>query len=158
MSFKDAKAILESDGLKVTRNDVESDKPKGQVLSANPTTGTTVASGTSVALDVSQGPKAVPNVVGMTQDEAEQAIRAAGFKPDPTDDASSTEPAGTVTKQSPPDGTTQAQGSPVVIWVSTYTPPPPPVSSEPACPTPTTLPDGTQTCLPPVTPPAGEVQ
>jgi eukaryotic-like serine/threonine-protein kinase len=158
MSFKDAKAMLEGDGLKVTRNDVEDDQPKGQVLSTNPTTGTTVASGTTVRLDVSQGPKAVPKVVGMTQDEAEQAIRAAGFKPDTADDDTSTAPAGTVTKQSPPDGTTLAQGMPVVIWVSTYSPPPPPASSEPACPTPTTLPDGTQTCLPPVTPPAGEGQ
>jgi serine/threonine-protein kinase len=158
MSFKDAKAMLEAQDLQVQRNDVENDHPKGQVLSSNPATGTTVASGTAVTLDVSQGPKAVPKVVGMTQDEAEQAIRAAGFKPVPTDDASSTEPAGTVTRQSPSDGTRQAQGSNVVIWVSTYTPPPPPASSEPACPTPTTLPDGTQTCLPPVTPPAGEAQ
>jgi serine/threonine-protein kinase len=156
MSFKDAKALLEGDDLQVKRNDVENDQSKGQVLSANPTAGTTVASGTAVTLDVSKGPKAVPKVVGMTKDEAEQAIRAAGFKPEATDDSSSTEPAGTVTKQSPPDGTTQKQGLPVVIWVSTYSPPPPPpVSSEPACTTPTTLPDGTPTCLPttPVTPP-----
>lgn len=153
MSFKDAKALLEGDDLQVKRNDVESDQPKGQVLSTNPTTGTTVASGTVVALDVAKGPKAVPNVVGMTQDQAEQAIRAAGFKPVTAEDGTSTEPAGTVTKQSPPDGTREGQGSQVVIFVSTYTPPPPPVSSAPACPTPTTLPDGTATCLPPVTPP-----
>jgi serine/threonine-protein kinase len=162
MTFKDAKAMLEGDDLQVKRNDVEDDHPKGQVLSSNPTPNTTVASGTTVTLDVSKGPKAVPKVVGMTQDQAEQAIRAAGFKPVETDDDSSTQPAGTVTKQSPPDGTTQAQGLPVVIWVSTYTPPPPPVSSSaPACPSPTTLPDGTPTCLPtlPVfTPPAGDAQ
>ena len=122
------------------------------------TTGTTVASGTTVTLDVSQGPKAVPKVVGMTQDEAEQAIRAAGFEPVTAEDGTSTAPAGTVTKQSPPDGTREGQGSQVVIFVSTYTPPPPPASSEPACATPTTLPDGTPTCLPPATPPAGTGQ
>ncbi|WGL52577.1 Stk1 family PASTA domain-containing Ser/Thr kinase [Nocardioides sp. BP30] len=151
MSFKDAKSLLEGAGLKVARNDVESDQPQNQVLSANPAVGTTVASGTTVRLDVSKGPKAVPNVVGMTVDKAEQAIRAQGFQPVQADDNSSTQPAGTVTKQSPGAGTTQKQGLEVVIFVSTYTPPPTP-STTPAspCPTPVTLPDGTQTC-----PPAG---
>jgi len=153
MTYADAQSLLTGAGLKVHRNNVESDQPKGQVLSANPAAGTTVASGTDVTLDVSKGPKAVPNVVGMTQAKAEQAIRTQGFDPVEADDTTSTKPAGTVTKQSPPDGTTQKQGSQVVIWVSTYTPPSSPPASPPAtspvsCPTPTTLPDGTQTCPP----------
>ena len=146
MSYKDAKTLLTGAGLVVKRNDVESDQPKGQVLSANPAAGTTVASGTTVILDVAKGPKSVPSVVGMTQDQAEQIIRAAGFQPVETDDNTSTETAGTVTKQSPPNGTPLKQGSQVVIWVSTYTPAP--ASSAPACAAPVTLPDGSQSCPP----------
>jgi eukaryotic-like serine/threonine-protein kinase len=145
MSFADAKAQLESAGLKVKRNNVESDQPKGQVLSANPASGTTVASGTVVTLDVSQGPKTVPNVVGMTADQAKQAIRAQGFEPVEADDNTSTQPAGTVTKQSPPADSTQKQGSQIVIFISTYVPPVvPPVT--PTCSAPVTMPDGTQSC------------
>lgn len=158
MSYKDAKALLEGAGLKVDRNDVESDQPKGQVLSANPAVGTTVASGTTVILDVSKGPKAVPNVVGMKADQAQQAIRAQGFEPVTADDNTSTAPAGTVTKQSPPANSTQKQGSQVVIFVSTYTAPPSPPATTTTCPAPVTLPDGTQTCPADTStiPPAGQ--
>ncbi|WP_017933470.1 Stk1 family PASTA domain-containing Ser/Thr kinase [Nocardioides sp. Iso805N] len=158
MSYKDAKALLEGAGLKVDRNDVESDQPKGQVLSANPAVGTTVASGTTVILDVSKGPKAVPNVVGMMADKAQQAIRAQGFEPVTADDNTSTAPAGTVTKQSPPANSTQKQGSQVVIFVSTYTAPPSTPATTPTCTAPVTLPDGTQTCPADTStiPPAGQ--
>jgi serine/threonine-protein kinase len=149
MTFEDAKSLLEQAGLKVARNNVESDQTKGQVLSANPAVGTTVASGTTVTLDVSKGPKAVPDVVKMTLDEAKQAIREQGFNPVEADDNTSTEPAGTVTKQSPAAGTTQKQNSDVVIFVSTYTPPPSPTPTPtPTCSAPVTLPDGTQSCPP----------
>ncbi|MGZ4474528.1 MAG: Stk1 family PASTA domain-containing Ser/Thr kinase [Nocardioides sp.] len=146
MSFADAKDLLTGAGLVVRRNDVESDQPKGQVLSANPAPGTTVQSGTTVTLDVSEGPKAVPDVSKMTVEKAEQAIRQAGFVPVRTDDNTSTEPAGTVTRQSPQAGTTQKQGSQVVIWVSTYTPTPTPPPATPTCDAPVTNPDGTVTC------------
>lgn len=156
MTYQDAQALLEQAGLKVERNNVESDHTKGQVLSTNPAVGTTVASGTSVRLDVAKGPKAVPNVSDpdhpMTVAQAEQAIREQGFKPQEAEDNSSTLPAGTVTRQIPAAGTTQKQGSDVVIFVSTYTPPPsptPPTSPPaPTCSAPTTLPDGTQSCPP----------
>jgi serine/threonine-protein kinase len=144
MSFTDAKELLTNAGLKVTRNPVDSDQPKDQVLSANPAAGTTVASGTTVTLDVSKGPKAVPDVSNMTVDQAKQAIRAQGFVPVTTDDNASTQPAGTVTRQSPQAGTTLKQGSQVVIWVSTYTPTPSPTPT-PSC-TPVANPDGTVTC------------
>ena len=148
MTFADAKSLLTKAGLKVKRNNVESDQTKGQVLSANPAVGTTVASGTTVILDVSKGPKSVPNVVGMTVDQAKQAIRAQGFDPVTADDNTSTEPAGTVTKQSPPADNTLKQGSQVVIFVSTYVPPVTPPPTTPTCTAPTTLPDGTQSCPP----------
>lgn len=55
--------------------------PEGQVISSDPEAGSTVDHGSAVALEVSKGrePATVPDVVGMTQDEAETAIAAAGL-------------------------------------------------------------------------------
>jgi serine/threonine-protein kinase len=53
----------------------------GQILSANPNSGTQVKRGTTIAVTVSKGPSLipVPNVVGMGADQAETTLRAAGF-------------------------------------------------------------------------------
>jgi serine/threonine-protein kinase len=53
----------------------------GQIISANPNSGTQVKRGTTIAVTVSKGPSLipVPNVVGMGADEAEVALKAAGF-------------------------------------------------------------------------------
>ncbi len=55
--------------------------PAGDVISTDPAAGTTGSSGDAVALTVSRGPAVpVPDVVGSTLSDAEQALQAAGFK------------------------------------------------------------------------------
>jgi len=134
-SLRSARSVLTSPGygFKVTVNRVASDRPKGEVLESNPSAGTSVTSGTTVTLKVSLGPNKVPNVVGKNEQQAEQILRNAGFRPKVTIASNSTKPKGTVTDQSP-KGTSQPQGTEVVIWVSDYQPLPP-------CPTTTTIPD-----------------
>jgi beta-lactam-binding protein with PASTA domain len=55
--------------------------PAGVVISQTPGGGTEVSQGSAVALSVSSGPASVtvPNVVGLTQANAESAIVAAGL-------------------------------------------------------------------------------
>lgn len=55
--------------------------PEGQVISSDPAAGTTLDHDSAVALEVSKGrePATVPDVVGMTQDEAERAVAVAGL-------------------------------------------------------------------------------
>jgi beta-lactam-binding protein with PASTA domain len=53
--------------------------PDGQVLSSRPAAGRRVAPGTGVALVVARHGAVVPAVVGRSQAEARQALRAAGF-------------------------------------------------------------------------------
>jgi len=60
----------------------------------------------------------VPNVVGSTLAEAKTALEANGFKVTSVKDASSTEPAGTVTDQNPAGGTSLLQGEVVTLVVS----------------------------------------
>jgi serine/threonine-protein kinase len=56
--------------------------PKGDVISQNPAPGTQVAQNSSVAIVVSTGPPlvAVPDVVGMSTNDARKALKNAGFK------------------------------------------------------------------------------
>jgi serine/threonine-protein kinase len=56
----------------------------------------------------------------MTQEEAEAALREAGYVPDVVESGDTTEPAGTVIQQSPPAGQEAPEGSTVTIVVSTY--------------------------------------
>ncbi|MBK6452555.1 MAG: PASTA domain-containing protein [Proteobacteria bacterium] len=106
--------------------------PAGSVISQNPNAGTTVAAGSAVALIVSTGPVAVPNVVNMTQAAATTAISFAGLAIGTVStESNATVPSGSVISQNPTAGTNVAAGSAVAIVVSTgaVAPPPPPPPS-----------------------------
>ncbi|MFP5326929.1 MAG: Stk1 family PASTA domain-containing Ser/Thr kinase, partial [Acidimicrobiia bacterium] len=83
-SFEEAKGQLEGLGLKVLDPPptVENKAPAGTVLSQNPEPNDTVDEGSTVTLTVSGGPGAVPipDVRGMTVEEATEALAAAGFE------------------------------------------------------------------------------
>ena len=146
-----ARTVLESNGLKVKLETEESDEPKDNVVRTDPASGQRVAEGTTVTLFISEGPKAVPSVVGLRQGQAERAIRAAGFEVEVVETAETTEPKKTVIRQIPADGTAD-QGDTITIFVSTYVPPeetPPPTETPVPTETPTTpLPTETPTALP----------
>jgi len=115
-----AAATLRGAKLQVVLQQQDSDEPAGQVLSTDPSGGESVPQGTTITVAFSDGPEQVPAVVGMTQAEAEKAIRAAGFQPDVVESSGTTEPKGTVIQQSPKAGQTADQGSTVTILVSSY--------------------------------------
>ncbi len=138
-----ARAQLEADDFEVRLEEKESDEPAGQVVETDPPANTSVEKGSTVVVFYSDGPEEVPDVVGLMQSEAKNKIRAAGFEPRVIEDPDSTEPAGTVTDQSPAAGETPSQGSTVTILVSTYQEP-----SE--SPTPTESPTDVPSETPPV--------
>jgi beta-lactam-binding protein with PASTA domain len=92
----------------------------GNVISQNPTAGTSAVLGSSVSILVSLGPAMgpVPNVVGMTQAAAQSAITGAGFTASVTTANSATVTAGNVISQNPTATTSAALGSSVAIVVS----------------------------------------
>ena len=133
----EAASALQHAHLNPLFQQTESDQPKGTVVSTDPAPGTRVARDSDVKVLVSRGPKQVPDVVGLKQDEAEQRIKDAGFNPSVRSDNTSTEPKGTVTGQTPDAGQNLPQGSTVFITVSTFEPSSPPTSpptSEPTSP------------------------
>ncbi len=128
---------------------VESDEPQGQVLETSPEAGQTVDQASTVTVTISKGPHEVPDVVGLNRSDAIKQLVDAGFTYSFRGDDRSTEPRGTVTDQLPAggEGNTQPQGTEIVLFVSTYEPPPPPPTDTPTA-TPTDLP----TEAPPPTP------
>ncbi|HQL95100.1 MAG TPA: PASTA domain-containing protein, partial [Candidatus Hydrogenedentes bacterium] len=88
--------------------------PLGQVMSQSPASGVSVVPGTAVNLEVSKGPapagdKEVPNVVGMTQAEAGEALVAAELTLGAVTEAfSAAVPAGQVMSQTPAAGASVA--------------------------------------------------
>ena len=103
--------------------------PSGTVISQTPLAGTSVATGSAVALVVSSGP-AVPNVVSLSQVAAGAAIAGATLTVGTIDLANSdTVPAGSVISQNPTSGTTVLPGSAVNLVVSLGPPVPGELSS-----------------------------
>ena len=90
----------------------------GNVISQNPAAGTNVAAGSAVALVVSLG-ASVPNVVGITQGNAQTAITNAGLTVGTVTSANSASVSiGNVISQNPAAGTNVEPGSTVAFVVS----------------------------------------
>jgi len=153
---KEARTQMLDAGLKVRFEEEDSDEEKDQVLSTNPTPGTSVAEGTTIVIVYSDGPEKIPDVRGLKQGAAERTIREAGFVPDVRTDATSVEPKGTVVDQIPVGGTAD-QGSTVTIFVSAYEEPVVP-TEPPTTPTETPTTPTTPTESPTTTPPTGRVR
>jgi beta-lactam-binding protein with PASTA domain len=126
MRLAQARTILEQDGLRVVVSRLDSDRPRGVVLTQDPPAGTSVAEGDMIALVVSGGPGAeaaapassqVPDVVGLSVSAAVEAIRDAGFEAR-VRRVSSSRTAGTVVRQSPAAELEATEGSTVVLEVA----------------------------------------
>ncbi len=119
-----AQAKLEEQGLKARIRFRKSDSPKDQVVAMNPDPATSVSVGTVVTLFVSEGPRQVPLVIGMTESRAKKVLSKRGFNVSVVDDSTTPAEPGTVLDQSPEAYTEHPQGTTVTITVSTYQPPP----------------------------------
>ena len=130
MTQSDAQTAITGAGLTIgtTTQAYSATVPPGDVISQNPASGSSVATGSAVNLTVSMGPVplvTVPNVVGMTQSDAQTAITGAGLTIGYTTQAySATVPPGDVISQNPASGSSVATGSAVNLTVSYGTVPP----------------------------------
>jgi len=119
-SYSEARQLLESDkyGLEVKKNEQESSAPENEVINSNPPGGTKVDKGSTVTLLVSQGQGTVPNVVGLSENDAKKALKDAGFKVSVSEEPSDTVPEGQVSDQSVPQGQQRPSGTTIEITVS----------------------------------------
>jgi len=120
LSQNDAEAALNQLGLiPGAVNVVLNDKPAGKVFEQDPPAATSVPPGTIVNLSVSSDAiVAVPQVTGMAQAAAEQAIRIANLVPQSEPEIHpGADPNGNVFDQNPAQGLRVAKGQPVVLKV-----------------------------------------
>jgi serine/threonine-protein kinase len=117
--WPDAQQALRNAGLKPVEHIVPGNK-KDQVTATDPAGGERVPKGSTVRVNVMSGPAtaAVPGVVGLTVDQAQAKLHAAGFNGNPTFVNNSTAPQGQVISQNPAPGTTATKGTTVNFNVS----------------------------------------
>ena len=122
MAQADAEAALTAVGLEVLIVENASDSvAEGLVIVQLPTPGTIVARGAEVAIAVSTGDPGgaelttVPDVGGMTLDEAEQALSDAGLNMAPVPVSGTSEPVGKVFAQAPVSGDMIPADSAVIV-------------------------------------------
>jgi serine/threonine-protein kinase len=117
-TYDEAKDALEGQDLKVKKEERPSDEPRDTVINTNPSAGQSVDVGATITVIVSEGQVTVPNVVGMSQDEAQKALEDLDLEVQVTEDPNATAPQGQVTAQSTPGGQTVAPGTTIEITVS----------------------------------------
>jgi eukaryotic-like serine/threonine-protein kinase len=89
----------------------------GIVISTNPVAGTSWPQNKAVTITVSAGPP-LPSFIGQPLSAAQAAAQSGGYKINAVPDASSTQPANTITSQTPAPGTPISPGEVVTVHYS----------------------------------------
>ena len=118
---EEARLDLEAAGFTVTTAEETSETiAEGNAIRTNPASGRNVPVDTPITLFVSTGkPKVtVPNVVGLTLNDALVQLQTAGLTPQTSRQASPTVPIDSVISSDPPGGASIAKGSVVKLVIS----------------------------------------
>jgi len=115
LTYAEATAILEEKGFKATRIDEVSDAPIDTVTDQSPREGRLYAKGRTVRLTVSSAEVTIPNVVGLTYDQAAAKLAEVGLVAAPVDQESPDQVPGTVLATAPAAGTKVAKNSTVSV-------------------------------------------
>lgn len=138
LTLREARTLLERFGFSVKVQRMVADREEGTFLGMRPRAGTVAVVPSVVTITLSAGPPKfpVPSVVALPLGEAEERLRAAGFRlGNVSYDPESAEALGGVASQRPAAGDSLRRGGAVNVTVSGTDPnPPPPVVEEPAAP------------------------
>jgi serine/threonine-protein kinase len=141
LSADEARSQLEGAGLRVSTKEAESaDKDPGTVLTQTPAPGSSVPTGSVVALTVAKAPAEVdvPSVVGQQESDAVAALSDAGFRIRTVEKTVDTpDQDGTVLEQNPESGKAKKDAR-VTITVGRFSPSLNPEPGTTTTPTPTT--------------------
>jgi|RhiMethySRZTD1v2_1073278.scaffolds.fasta_scaffold51338_3 eukaryotic-like serine/threonine-protein kinase len=118
MPLNQAKQALEAVGLQWNVEREQSNQPKNEVLGTDPQSGTQVRPHSTVTLTVAAPYPLVPDVVGDSEDEAVDKIKAAGFGFRTVEQTTDKADEGTVIDQSPAGGERALPGSTVTIFIA----------------------------------------
>jgi eukaryotic-like serine/threonine-protein kinase len=134
LQFDQASSALQAQGFAVARRDVDSERPKGEVVDQSPSS--QAPKGSTITLSVSKGPpmSTVPDVTAQDEGSAQSTLEQSGFTVQvQRQDVNDPGLDGIVLSQSPTGGSKAKQGSTVTITVGRLvaqggpgSPPPPP--------------------------------
>ena len=134
LQFDQASSALQAQGFAVARRDVDSERPKGEVVDQSPSS--RAPKGSTITLSVSKGPpmSTVPGVTAQDEGSAQSTLEQSGFTVQvQRQDVNDPGLDGIVLSQSPTGGSKAKQGSTVTIIVGRLvaqggpgSPPPPP--------------------------------
>lgn len=117
MALDEARQALADKSIDRLRLEYQnSNEDEGTVISVSPAAGSVVAKDDLVTLVIAQ-PYTVPDVVGLSQEDAEEAVERAGLTPESSYVASDKE-AGTVVSSDPSGGASLKEGEKVKLYVS----------------------------------------
>ena len=102
----------------LVREEDSPEQAKGKVVRTDPAEGGALDENTTVTLHVSSGMMTMPNVVGMTRDQAEKTLSENGFNNVEIKEVDSEKESGTVTKQSLRANSRQDRSQTVTLEVS----------------------------------------
>lgn len=117
LTIEAAESLLKKVGLVSRLDQRESDKVKGTVLGSSPAAGRSVRPGSTVNVFVASGATRVPNVVGLSEEQARQWLTKSGYSVKAVNEPSDAA-VGTVWKQTPAAGEVAPIGTTVIIRVS----------------------------------------
>jgi serine/threonine-protein kinase len=124
-----AEQAIRDAGLEPSVTEREDDQQEpGTVLEQDPEAGSQAAKGSTVKIVVAKAPPdiSVPDVVDQQEEDAVQALEAAGFKVRKVDEPADTpDQDGIVTGQDPEAGSKQPNGTRITITVGRFEPAPP---------------------------------
>jgi serine/threonine-protein kinase len=79
LSYSEAQKALASENLAASRADVDNAKPAGQVVGQDPPPNASVPPGTTVKLQVANGKVKLPDVTGLSEQQARMKLNQLGF-------------------------------------------------------------------------------
>lgn len=121
LQYSDAQKKLEQSGFSTQRGELRfHTAPRGSVLGQDPEGDNAAPPGSKVTLSLSNGPKmaTVPGVIGLSSEQAQTALEAAGFEMGTVSERPSNEPRGAVIDSRPRPGASVPTPSPVALVVS----------------------------------------
>jgi serine/threonine-protein kinase len=129
LTKEDAQKALDTAKLRASFRDVDGIEPAGKVVGSTPPGGSNVKEGDTVTVQVSMGTlKPVPDVFGLTEDQAKAKLADAGFTRVAPVSVPVGDPAkaGKVQSQSPPAGTALKLDQQIRIFIGVANSPPTP--------------------------------
>ena len=122
MTLQEAREAAKEYDLNIREGDqvISEDVEKGLIVSQDPEAGSTIKTGSTVTVNISNGlgDGSVPDLRGKQQDELSDYLEAAGFTLGTVTTEASEEEEGTVISQDPEPGSTAEKGSAINVVVS----------------------------------------